>query len=280
MRRDRDDEGSMVESGAHSDEPPLASIVVGSEQSHGEVSTAVLAEKGCVAAKGGESADFFPEGGSSMGVSSGNVRAAGASSVGGAHVVRRGGRVLAGDKIRETAASLFYARGIRSVGVDEIVRAAQVTKPSLYRAYKCKDDLAELFLRDYLCDFIDRMAGFEAVYPDDPRAQIIAYFDDLTKRSVRPEYRGCALSNALLEYTESDHPVRRRAQDLKQDIRAWMAAKCRELKVADPETLADRLLLLLEGVYGAGQAFVQPGPAAQAAALARLVLDAAGCPAP
>ncbi|WP_243429920.1 TetR/AcrR family transcriptional regulator [Acetobacter sacchari] len=280
MRRDRDDEGSMVESGARSDQRPRTTSFGRFAQSHGEVSMPVVAERRRAAQTGGESAEFSTEDGSSTDVSSASVRAARASSVGGAPVARRGDRVLAGDKIRETAASLFYARGIRSVGVDEIVRAAHVTKPSLYRAYKCKDDLAELFLRDYLCSFNDRMAGFEAIYPSDPRAQIIAYFDDLTKRAVRPDYRGCALSNALLEYTESDHPVRRRAQELKQDIREWMTTKCRETKVADPETLADRLLLLMEGVYGAGQAFALPGPAAQAAALARLVLDAAGCAAP
>lgn len=41
----------------------------------------------------------------------------------------------AADKIRRTARELFYAEGIRAVGVDEIVTRAGVTKPSLYRAF-------------------------------------------------------------------------------------------------------------------------------------------------
>jgi len=42
----------------------------------------------------------------------------------------------AASKIFDTARDLFYRRGVRAVGVDEIVCQAGVTKPSLYRAFK------------------------------------------------------------------------------------------------------------------------------------------------
>ncbi|TIT98305.1 MAG: helix-turn-helix transcriptional regulator, partial [Mesorhizobium sp.] len=37
----------------------------------------------------------------------------------------------AGEKILRVARDLFYRQGIRAIGVDEIVRRAGVTKPSL-----------------------------------------------------------------------------------------------------------------------------------------------------
>src|SRR5580693_3923532 len=57
----------------------------------------------------------------------------------------------AADRIRETARDLFYRQGIRAVGVDEIVTRAGVTKPSLYRSFPSKDELAADYLR-YLGD--------------------------------------------------------------------------------------------------------------------------------
>ena len=47
------------------------------------------------------------------------------------------------------ARDLFYREGIRAVGVDEIVRQAGVTKPSLYRSFPSKDELAASYLRQY-----------------------------------------------------------------------------------------------------------------------------------
>src|SRR3546814_7891364 len=46
-----------------------------------------------------------------------------------------------------TARDLFYRRGIRAVGVEEIVNRAGVTKPSLYRAFASKDDLVAACLQ-------------------------------------------------------------------------------------------------------------------------------------
>ncbi len=47
----------------------------------------------------------------------------------------------AAQRVFEAARDLFYQRGIRAVGVEEIVCEAGVTKPSLYRNFASKDDL-------------------------------------------------------------------------------------------------------------------------------------------
>ena len=49
------------------------------------------------------------------------------------------------DRIRESAQELFYNEGIRAIGVDEIVNRAGVTKPSLYRSFASKDELAAAY---------------------------------------------------------------------------------------------------------------------------------------
>src|SRR4051794_7566557 len=82
---------------------------------------------------------------------------------------------LAVDRIRKTARELFYREGIRAVGVDEIVSRAGVTKPSLYRSFSSKDELAAAYLRDYDGEFWVRFEQSAADFPDDPRAQILHY---------------------------------------------------------------------------------------------------------
>ncbi len=101
----------------------------------------------------------------------------------------------AAERIFETARELFYREGIRAVGVDEIVTKAGVTKPSLYRGFKSKDDLVAAVLREVEVGFWDRFDAAEAAFPNDPKAQMIAFFEGLAARSGGADYRGCALSN-------------------------------------------------------------------------------------
>src|SRR5690606_39659943 len=61
--------------------------------------------------------------------------------------------ISAADRIRETARRMFYEDGIRAVGVDALVAEAGVTKPSLYRSFSSKDELAASYLRDYEAEF-------------------------------------------------------------------------------------------------------------------------------
>ena len=181
----------------------------------------------------------------------------------------------AADKIRSSALELFYNHGIRAVGVDEVVNRAGVTKPSLYRAFESKDGLTAAYLADCQQAFWGRINVICHDHPDDPRAQLLTYFDNLARRAAQPGYRGCALTNAIVEYPEPEHPVRQEAARLKQEIREWVRQKVCALRTDDPDLLTDGLILLMEGIYVGGQVFLSPGPAAQAGKLARLLLDSA-----
>lgn len=180
--------------------------------------------------------------------------------------------VSAAERIRNSARELFYSNGIRGVGVDEIVQNAGVTKPSLYRAYESKDGVAAVYLDEFYKTCRTYFEEAEATCPDDPRGQILAYFDGLAERASRPAYRGCGLTNAILEFPDHDHPVRREAARLKQAMADWIASRVTLLDARAPETLTSGLVLLMECVFVAGQAFAPPGPGARAGAVARLLL--------
>ncbi len=171
------------------------------------------------------------------------------------HHLPYGAGPRAAERIFETARELFYREGIRAVGVDEIVTKAGVTKPSLYRSFKSKDDLVAAVLREVEVGFWDRFAAAEAAFPGDPKAQMVAYFEGLAARSGGADYRGCALSNAVVEYPDRDHAGRAVAQVHKQDLRGRLRAKAVEMGASDPKALGDAMMLLVEGVFTSSQMF-------------------------
>ena len=180
----------------------------------------------------------------------------------------------AADKIRETARELFYREGIRAVGVDEIVAKAGVTKPSLYRTYKSKDELAAAVLRDGADRFWVRCDAAVAEHPGDPRAQILAYLAGLSQRAGKEDYRGCPLTNAAVEYPEAGHPARVEAQQHKAELRERLQGMAQAMGARAPKALADGLLLLIEGAFLTSQLFDDDRPTTEVARAADALIGA------
>jgi AcrR family transcriptional regulator len=181
----------------------------------------------------------------------------------------------AAERILASARELFYRDGIRAVGVDEIVSNAGVTKPSLYRSFASKDELAAAYLRRYEAEFWARFNGAMGEDAADPKAQLLDYLKGLGERAMAPDYRGCGLSNAAIEYPEPDHPARLVGQQHKRNLRHRLHIMAERMGAPDPELLGDALLLVIEGTFVAGQMFQGPGPSGNAARAAELLIDAA-----
>lgn len=180
----------------------------------------------------------------------------------------------AAEKILNVARDLFYRQGIRAIGVDEIVRTAGVTKPSLYRSFSSKDELAASYLRTYDREFWGRFDEAVAAHPGDPRAQILAFLTRVGKRTQKPGYRGCGMTNAVVEYPEQDHPARLVSEENKRELRRRLRAMAKAMGAGEPDTLGDGLLLLIEGAYISGQLFGAGGPARTVARNTELLIAA------
>ncbi|KRA00017.1 TetR family transcriptional regulator [Mesorhizobium sp. Root157] len=180
----------------------------------------------------------------------------------------------AAEKILNVARDLFYRQGIRAIGVDEIVKTAGVTKPSLYRSFSSKDDLTASYLKQYDREFWERFDEAVAAHPGDPRAQVLAFLARVGKRSQKASYRGCGLTNAAVEYPEHDHPARIVSEENKRELRRRLRAMAKAMGAAEPDMLGDGLLLLLEGAYISAQLFGTGGPARAVARNAELLIDA------
>lgn len=180
----------------------------------------------------------------------------------------------AADRILSTASELFYHQGARAVGVDEIVARAGATKPSLYRAFASKDQLIAAYLQGQSAEAWSAFEAAAQAHPDDPKAQIMFYIEALVGRAGKPDYRGCGLSNAAVEYPEPKHPGRKVAVRHKDEVRDRLRAMTKAMGARKPKKLADSLLLLIEGVCVTSQLFGPEGPAAAAKGAAEALIEA------
>lgn len=180
----------------------------------------------------------------------------------------------AADRILATASELFYREGARAVGVDEIVIKAGTTKPSLYRAFGSKDQLIARYLADQGALFWALFETAAQAHPSDPKAQILALFDGLERRAGQKGYRGCALSNAVVEYPDAAHPGRQVAVEHKSEVRKRLRELARAMDARKPKKLADGLMLLMEGAYVTSQIFGADGPALAARGAAEALIAA------
>lgn len=170
-------------------------------------------------------------------------------------------RKTAASKVFETARDLFYRRGIRAVGVDEIVCEAGVTKPSLYRAFKSKDDLVAACLHESAKEGREATLAAVAAAGDDPQDRLRALIRYFADKLQSPDFRGCLMSNVAIELSEPGHPGRVVAEDCKAELRALTLDLARCLRVAEPELLADGIILVIEGAMATHHISGSQGPA-------------------
>ena len=102
----------------------------------------------------------------------------------------------------------------------------------------------------------------------------MSYIEGLAHRATQGGYRGCGLTNAVVEYPGDDHPARKVAEDHKRKFRQRLVELATAMGARKPAVLADGLLLLLEGTYASGQMFGANGPAESLVTVANQLIDA------
>ncbi|UAJ09094.1 TetR/AcrR family transcriptional regulator [Glacieibacterium megasporae] len=183
-------------------------------------------------------------------------------------------RRSAADRLCETATNLFYTRGIRAVGVDEIVHETGVTKPTLYRSYASKDDLIVVCLQRQIEDGNARWDAIATRYADDPLAELRAHMADFADEIAAPDYRGCAATNAAVEFPDSTHPSRMITDDCKAATRKRLGDLTRRLSLKNPDGLADGLMLLIEGASSSRHTSGSQGPSSTLVETAEMLIGA------
>jgi AcrR family transcriptional regulator len=177
-------------------------------------------------------------------------------------------------RLLQAADRLFYEEGICTVGVDRILAEADVARASLYTTYGSKDALVSAYLRSRSINWQAIIAELLPTRWATPRDRILGIFELLTEWFTAPGYRGCPFINASAEAAADDA-----VSEVRDQHRAWVrdlfAALGRDAGAADPEALADELVLLYDGSMVGAQLDHSPNPGLAASRAAAAVIDAA-----
>jgi AcrR family transcriptional regulator len=173
--------------------------------------------------------------------------------------------------VLDAADRLFYERGIRAVGMDQVRDESGVSLKRLYNMFPAKEQLAEAVLRRRDLAFQRALAQHLASQPD-PRTRLLDVFDFLHDWFAEPDFRGCPFINAYGEMSTVSERVTSAVTDQKQAFAALLADLADQAG-ASP-AVAEQLFILANGAMVAAAVLHTPEPARQARRVAEIVLNA------
>ncbi|MEX0316382.1 MAG: TetR family transcriptional regulator [Ruegeria sp.] len=179
------------------------------------------------------------------------------------------------DELVSKALDVFYRDGFHATGMDRLVVETGVSKTSMYKHFRTKEELilAALRLRDerfrnWFCRRVEELA-------ETPAGRLIAGFDALAEWFEEGKYRGCMFIKAGAEFQDADHPIHVQAAEHKRMLLEYLTGLARQAGAKDPEQLGSQMLLLKEGAIVTSVLLGSGTPAQDAKAAAQVLLDAA-----
>ena len=180
------------------------------------------------------------------------------------------------DHLIDTAVDLFNSNGFHATGIDTILERAGVARMTLYNHFESKDQLilAALQRRDerFRAWFVEEVAQAS----DKPREQLVVLFDVLRRwisgDAPGPTFCGCTFINAAAEFGDPANPVHRAARTHKHKLRAIIAGIAEAAGARNPDSIAARLHLLIEGAIVTAQVTGEIGAVDHAKDIARMVI--------
>jgi AcrR family transcriptional regulator len=155
--------------------------------------------------------------------------------------------VSARERILDASYELFSHRGIRGVGVNEVIERAGVATATLYRHFPSKDELVLAFLRlreqRWTRDFVEAGAMSRGA---DPEERLLAIFDVFDEWFQRDDFEACSFINVLLELGP-EHPAGSASVWHLEQIRAIVRRLAEEAGLRDVETFARSWHILMKG---------------------------------
>ena len=178
------------------------------------------------------------------------------------------------DELVRKALKTFYRSGFGATGMDKLAKETGISKTSMYKHFRTKEDLilAVLRLRDenfrnWLTRRIEELATT-------PEKRLLAMFDALDEWFSEDGFRSCMFIKASSEYQEPDNPIHVACAEHKRLLLNYLREVAHKAGAKNPDLLARQLLLLKEGAIVTAHLQGPDGVARDAKQVAAYVIDA------
>jgi len=156
------------------------------------------------------------------------------------------------DRILDVATRLFATHGIHAVGLQQIIDECGCGKNVLYREFGSKDELVVAYLercRETWNANVERAARSAASGPMPP---LVALVDVVAREAAAEGFRGCPLRNAFAEFPDPSHPAHQVIVAHYAERRDHLRDLAGRTGAPDPDALADRIALIIDGINANG----------------------------
>jgi AcrR family transcriptional regulator len=176
------------------------------------------------------------------------------------------------EKIVAVAYQLFARRGIRDVGVDELIRVSGVAKATFYRHFHSKDEVVLAFLEQW---YLERTAAIEdAIARHGTRngsAAMLTIFDVFDDWFHQGAAQVSSFLHVMMEMGP-DHPLGKASIQYLAKTRQQIAELAESAGLDNPNDFAWSIHILIKGAIVAA-AEGDPRAAARAKDMAALLMD-------
>jgi len=156
------------------------------------------------------------------------------------------------EHLLNTALRLFNQYGFHATGIDKVQAESGVSKTTLYKYFKSKDELIKAVLElrheqfgQWFQSRVNEIANSD--YLDIPDAHLQAVFDTLTEWFHSNTFFGCNFINATAEYSDTEHPIHRYSAEHKLGLSRFIQSLLQDVPESEREELSLEILLLIEG---------------------------------
>lgn len=180
------------------------------------------------------------------------------------------------ERLIEAASSRFYRDGFRNVGIDQILSDVGISKTAFYKHFESKDDLL-LAALDGKGDWLEALCK-QVVWErggGTPEGQLRAIFDLVDMFLVQEDFHGCFFVRAAMEFPLPNEPVFQAAARNKHTFEEFVTVLAKNCQVKEPEELARKLCLIIEGAYVTKHVTQNPRTIDLAKEVANLAIDEA-----
>ncbi len=179
------------------------------------------------------------------------------------------------DELVQKALPVFYRNGFHATGMDMLMGETGISKTSMYKHFRTKEDLILAVLRLRCEQFRNWLFRRMETLGDTPREQLLAMFDALGEWFAEDSFQGCLFIKAAGEYQDRDHPIHAHSAEHKRLLYNHLKPLAEQAGARAPGLLAEQLLLLKEGAVVTAHLGHANDPAATAKRAAEALIKGA-----
>ena len=149
--------------------------------------------------------------------------------------------------------NLFNQYGYHGVGIDLILKDAKVSKKTMYKYFRSKQELIvavlekqDSLLRSQLINEVDDSEKVALAYLE----KVFHVFGSLMKDN---NFYGCMFVSAVSEYPEVTSPIRDISQQFKASLHDYILDLCKKSQLKTPQLVAAELSMLIDGAVAIAQ---------------------------